>query len=130
MAEPATERVNCRRVVFHPYCRGISAKRSSMQLKNASEMPPNLDFIKQALPKMWQQLLIPDTRQRIIERFNMEKSFPRTMKAVIIDNNNNMADNTNDHSDQPNSNLKHDSNRNDDFGAETFQVPPYLFDHR
>lgn len=27
----SAERVNCRRVVFHPYCRGISAKRSSLQ---------------------------------------------------------------------------------------------------
>ncbi|KAH7642434.1 hypothetical protein HUG17_5479 [Dermatophagoides farinae] len=124
MAEPAAERVNCRRVVFHPYCRGISAKRSSMQLKDASDMPPSLESIKKSLPKIWQQLLIPDTRQRIIERFNSEQSIPRTMKAVIVDDNNSADTN---HS-EPNPKL--DSHLNHEFRAEPFQVPPYLFGHK
>ncbi|XP_027201794.2 uncharacterized protein LOC113795772 [Dermatophagoides pteronyssinus] len=129
-AEPASavERVNCRRVVFHPYCRGISAKRSSLKLKDASDRPNSIEnSIKQSLPKIWQQLLIPNTRQKIIERFHMDNSIPRTMKAFIIDNNNNMADHMTNHSDD-----QMEQTDSNDYElirrTESFQVPPYLFD--
>ncbi|KAF7493440.1 hypothetical protein SSS_03753 [Sarcoptes scabiei] len=85
-----SERVNCRRVVFHPYCRGISAKRSAILSDddfgyNSSKLPRTLE-LRSPLPKLLRMIISkPDLREKILDLYHREQLSFKPMTATIID---------------------------------------------